>query len=598
MKEPGHTSEKTKKRSQGGEIRLSGRGVSRGIAVGRAVSLFGSRRQFYKVLILPDAVEDEVARLRQAVAKASREISALAKKTRSGDAAGRAIFETHRMILSDSSLVDAIECKIRSEKVNAEWAAKAVADEKIAGYKSIEDANIREKYIDIDDVCERLLDVLAGERSRKLKLIPGSILVARELKPSTIIELATANIGGLVSENGGWTSHTFILAREHGIPAVAGVANAIRKIKPDDEVIVDGFSGTVIVAPSEKSLRSNGSAGKRSELPLKASRPGQLKTLDGRCIELQVNLDVPERYEEAFKLGARGVGLYRSEYLYNRLNRFPTEAEQIRAYKAMAKATAADGVRIRTFDLGPSDTERHIRNKEPNPALGLRGIRHALAEGKQLRTQVRALLRSNEGGNVSIVLPMITGVDEVTAVRSVIESETVRLRERSGKIVDLKVGAMVELPSAVTTIEALLRHLDFISLGTNDLVQYLLAADRDNGKVSSYFRSLHPAVISSIGRVADAAINAEKDLIVCGEMAGSPFYVPLLIGMGITKFSMNLNSLSRVERLIEGVAYDECIELVKTVRKLDSTNEVETAVREYLTAKWSHLIAADLLQGH
>lgn len=585
---------------QNTEIRLNARAVSRGVAIGTIVCLHGKTRQFYRIVIPPEMIQAEIRRFQSAVRLASQRLKKLlSDKSSNMAASGTGIFETHGIILEDKSLHQLIENEIAEQMVNAEWAVKLVTDGYISKYKTIADEHFRERYIDVEDVAERMLVALGGDSKPNLQLDRNSIIAAKELRPSTIIELAQSNPKAFVTEHGGWTSHTFILAREMNLPAVTGLRNVFRRLKTGDGIIVDGYNGQVIVNPSEDSFREYKFAAARfQDISYNNLEPvpESLKTLDGRGIAIRANLDNASAYPAAKRLGAQGIGLYRSESLFNRSRRYPSESEQIEAYTEAGSLAGEDGVKIRTFDLGSNQLLDQSDAAEKNPALGLRAIRLSLANKNQLKIQIRAILKASYGNKIDIVLPMVSGVEEILQTRAVFEAERKLLTSRLVKIGEVKIGAMIEVPSAVFMIREILQEVDFLCLGTNDLVQYMLAVDRDNENVAQWFRTLDPAVLRAIKLVIDAADEAGKPLVVCGEMAGSAFYTPILIGLGATDFSMNANAIMRVRRVVSGIAYEEARELVKQIEPCRTADEIETVVETLVGKKWAHLYPPDFLR--
>ncbi len=304
---------------------------------------------------------------------------------------------------------------------------------------------------------------------------------------------------------------------------------------------------------------------------------------------------MPKGYTKARRFGAQGIGLYRSEFLFNQFKGFPPEQEQIKAYRKIAQLVGADGVRIRTFDLSVVQLFDESAEKEQNPALGLRGIRLGLSHKKEFRLQIRALLQASADSFIDIVLPMISDVSEILSAKKILKQEKELLKKKGIRFGNPRLGAMVEVPSAVLMIEEIAGEVDFFCLGTNDLVQYLLAVDRDNEAVADWFRTLHPAVLRAIKTVLQAAENNDIPIIVCGEMAGSPFYVPILIGLGATDLSMNVNSILRVRRIISGIAFEEAQEIVKKLEVFKTSDEVEDYVHNSFQEKWSHLFSPDIV---
>ncbi len=581
------------------EIKLRARAVARGVAIGKVVCLHGRKRQFYRINLEESQIEKEIRRFRAAIRLAKRQLKKISSTSQVDKKnSTSSIFEAHLLILEDRSFLEKIEKNIRQQKVNAEWAVKIVSDVYIGNYKAIADEHLREKYIDLEDVADRILAALGGGGKSGIKLEKNSIIVAKEVKPSTLIELTESNPKAIITEHGGWTSHTFILARETNLPAVTGMKGILRRVQTGDEVIVDGYNGLVILNPSKGSVEKYTiEAAHFQEITHQESETvkGKLKTLDGFEIIVRANLDLPQGYSKARQLGAKGIGLYRSEFLFNQYKGFPPEQEQIKAYRKIAKLVGEAGVRIRTFDLSVEQLAGENEEKEKNPALGMRAIRLIFTHKKEFALQLRALLQASFENKIDIVLPMISDVSEILETKKIIESEKERLQRKGIKFGRPRLGAMIETPAAVMIADEIAREVDFFCLGTNDLVQYLLAVDRDNEAVADWFRTLHPAVLRSIKIVLKAAEKNQIPVIICGEMAGSPVYVAILIGLGATELSMNVNSISRVQRTIAHIAYEEAKEITDHIDQFRTANDVEDYVRESFLHNWSHLFSTDIL---
>lgn len=575
------------------ELILPARSVSRGVAIGKIVCLHGQKRQFYRVELRDSQIEGEVRRFNAAIRLARIQLRKMASgKSHKVPEATANILEVHRMMLEDPSLLSKIENHIREEQVNAEWAVKLVTDKYLAKYKTIADEYLRERYVDLEDVTERILTALGGSSRKTTRLAKNSIIAAKEVKPSTLVELYDSDPKAVITEHGGWTSHTFILAREIELPAVTGVKRILRRVKTGDDVIVDGFNGRIILHPEARTIRDyEATAAKfsRNDIRKPESATGPAVTLDGKEIIVRANVDLPRAYRQAKRVGAQGIGLYRSEFLFNQFKGFPTEAAQVEAYRKIAVTAGSDGVRIRTFDLGIDQLAEETDGKEKNPALGLRAIRLSIAHRKQFRTQIRALLQAAHETRIDIVLPMISDVGEIIQTRRMIEREKVNLARKRIPHGEPRIGAMIEVPSAVIMISEIAEEADFLCLGTNDLVQYMLATDRDNEAVADWFRSMHPAVIRAIRTVIQAADKAGKSIIVCGEMAGSPYYSPVLLGLGARELSMNVNSIPRVRKVITGIAYEESVTIAKEIENSRTADEAEKVLRNLIDTKWRHL---------
>jgi len=574
-----------------GEICFEGKAVSRGVGIGKVVRIYNRRRHFHRAKLSDDQINKELRRFRAAVRLAERQLKKLAEQESAKAQTG--IFEAQLLILQDKGFLSKIEDLIHSEKVNAEWAVRETANNYISLYKEFKNEVLRERYVDIDDVAERLVSILS-RRVSLIEPISEVILVTDELKPSIVVELAKDKLKAIVSESGGWTSHAFIIARELGIPAVTGLKNVLRYVSGGEQAIVDGYSGQVIFSPSSETLqRFHEKHENAIEIKVKKEiiLDPDLKTLDGRHINIMVNLDFPESYAKAKKYGARGVGLYRSEFLFGKNEGFPTEIDQYKAYRKLVDMVGDDGIKIRTFDLNLDGFGE--KSYEKNPALGLRAIRLSLTYENVFRSQVRALLRASFGRKVDIVLPMISDVSEILRAKEIISQETDKLVKQGVKIGSPLIGVMIEVPSAIFMIGEILDEVDFINLGTNDLVQYLLAVDRDSELVSDWFRTLHPAVIRAIDNVLRKAEEREVPVIICGEMAGSSVYAPILVGLGAVNLSMNVNAILRVRLALANIAYEEAVNVAKKVSAAKSADEAEEITRQEFSQKWVHLFPSE-----
>lgn len=576
------------------ETRWNGLGVSDGVVIGRVLRVFSGTRHVYRATLDEADVERETRRLRAAVRLARMQL--LTIKARAEKELGQEhayIFDAHLLMLEDRKLLEDVEHYIRDERANAEWAVKVAADRLLAVYSEIKDDYLRARGSDIEDVTQRILVALSGERSGNQELTEDAVIVAEDLLPSAVAELDFGHARAIATDAGGWTSHTAIIARGLGIPAIVGLRDLHRHARTGDRIVVDAQQGVVILHPtsstveSYKAIAASTPTTREAVATVDGHRP--LQTLDGKEITLRANVELPAEYEDVRRFGARGIGLYRSEFLLPQRGTVPAEEEQLRAYREVAELAGADGATIRLFDLGGDKMGGVATEIERNPALGLRAIRYSLKHEDILRTQVRAILRAAAWGALDIVLPMISDLMDVRRARRVINEERVRLEGEGREVGAIRIGAMIEVPSAVMTADKIAREVDFFSLGTNDLVQYLLAVDRGNEGVAAWFRSLHPAVLQSISRTLDAARRAYIPAIICGEMASTPAYSVILIGLGATTLSMTPSSIPRVRRVVEGIKFVDAQEIALECLECETADDVEELVRVRFSKDWQHL---------
>ena len=545
---------------------LHGIPVSRGIAIGRAHMLARAALDVSHYLVDEDKLDAEVERLRSARATVRAELIAL-KGDLPADAPEEmgAFLDVHAMIVDDALLSQVPETLIRTRRYNAEWALTTQLEELIRQFGEIEDEYLRERKADIEQVVERILKVLAGAPTLAPAPVAvggdpdaGMIVVAHDIAPADMLQFRGQTFAGFVTDLGGRTSHTAIVARSLDIPAAVGVHNASTLIRQDDVVIIDGDNGIVIVDPNTAILEEY--RHRRSESELQKKRLERLRhtptvTLDGTQIDLLANIEMPEDSATAVKAGAVGVGLFRSEFLFmGRRGALPDEEEQFCAYRMAIESMKGLPVTIRTIDIGadkPLDIRDDVFETAPNPALGLRAIRWSLSEPAMFLTQLRALLRASAFGPVKILVPMLAHAREIDQTLELLERAKASLDEE-GVAYDptIKVGAMIEIPAAVLILPVFLKRMDFLSIGTNDLIQYTLAIDRADNAVAHLYDPLHPAVLQLIARTIREGHQAGKPVSVCGEMAGDATMTRLLLGMGLTEFSMHPSQLLRVKQEI------------------------------------------------
>ncbi|HEV2883195.1 MAG TPA: phosphoenolpyruvate--protein phosphotransferase [Pyrinomonadaceae bacterium] len=580
------------------EMRWRGVAVSEGVRAGRVLRIHtGGRGNIYRATLDPGDIKREVRRFQAAVRLSRRQLLAIKRRAEVALGAEHAyIFDAQLLMLEDRKLLDEVEDYIRQELANAEWAVKVASDKLLAVYAEIKDDYLRERSSDIEDVTRRLLVALSGEAQSR-RLTEDAIVVAEELLPSAAAELDFSHVRAIASDAGGWTSHTAIIARGLGIPAIVGLRDLYRHARTGDEIVIDAGRGVVVLHPTGATIEHFTEARRLAHSSAGVADDGSapLLTTDGVEIILRANVELPPEYEGVRRYGARGIGLFRSEFLFSQRNGAPTEDEQCAAYVEVAALAGADGAKVRLFDLGGDKHNTGAFETERNPALGLRAIRYSFQHEGMLRTQVRALLRAAAKGRLDVVLPMISDVSEVRRARRIIEEERALLSAEGRETGELKIGAMIEVPAAVMVADQLAREVDFFSLGTNDLVQYLLAVDRGNDEVAAWFRTLHPAVLQSIKRTIDAAGAAGIPAIVCGEMAATPAYALVLVGLGARVLSMAAAAMPRVRRTLAQVDATSAVEIASLCLRAATADDAEETVRVELGGRWPHLFLQENL---
>ena len=557
-------------------IQVFGTPVSRGVAIGRAVLVASSRVDVPHYFVTPEQVEGEIERLRQARDGVAAELHAL-QRDLAADAPPElsALLDVHIMLLHDEALSDATKVWISERHYNAEWALSAQLEVLARQFDEMEDEYLRERKADVEQVVERLLHVLArsgrsadesgtaagGVTAAAARDLAGEdplVLVANDVAPADMLQFKRSVFTGFVTDVGGTNSHTAIVARSLDIPAVVGAREASRLIRQDDWVIIDGDVGVVLVNPSPIVLEEYRFRRRASELErarLDRLRHTPAVTLDGQAIELLANIEMPGDAAAALESGAVGVGLFRSEFLFmNRAHDLPTEDEQFESYRAAVTAMRGLPVTIRTVDVGadkPLDrlSVQELRHEHAlNPAMGLRAIRWSLSEPAMFRQQLRAILRASAFGKVRILVPMVAQLIEIRQTIEAVSRARQQLDDSGKSYGHVEVGAMIEVPAAALMIDAFLRHFDFVSIGTNDLIQYTLAIDRADESVSHLYDPWHPAVLRLIAQTIARAHMAGRSISVCGEMAGDTDFTELLLAMGLRSFSMHPARLAAVKQ--------------------------------------------------
>jgi len=580
------------------ELRCKGLGVSDGIVIGRVKRLQEGTRDVYRAQIAEVDLERERRRFRAAVRLSRRQLEAIKDRAEKELGRGHAyIFDAHLLFLEDAKLTRDVEDYIVKECSNAEWAAKVVGDRLLSIYTQINDEYLRERGSDIEDIIQRLLANLTGEGPKYPNLSEDAVIVSPDLLPSTIAELNLNHVKAIATDSGGWTSHMAIIARGLGLTAVVGLRDFYQRTRTGDQIIVDASRGEVVLHPSGATLdQYQLNAHSAGLTPAHAStvEAGPVKTLNGVEIWLRANVELPTEFQAVRDFGACGVGLFRSEFLLSRPGLMSSEQEQYETYRSLAEAHGEYGAVVRLFDVG-GEVGHDLKERERNPALGLRAVRFNLRNKEIMRTQVRAILRAAAAGHLSLVIPMVADVGDVRLAKKVINEELERLSIEQAVFSKVRIGAMIEIPSAVLTAERIASEVDFFELGTNDLVQYTLAVDRGNDKVSEWFRTLHPAVLYGINRTLQAAKQAVIPAIVCGEMASTPAYAVLLVGLGAIDLSMIPAMIPRVRAVLSQINTDDAREVALKCLTLATADEVEELVRNEFRARWPELFPLSTL---
>ncbi|HYD55423.1 MAG TPA: phosphoenolpyruvate--protein phosphotransferase [Burkholderiales bacterium] len=563
---------------------LHGHAVSTGITIGYAHLVATARMEVGHYEVAAQDVGAEVARFDKALAAARGELAALKAQIPADAPAELAAFlDLHRMILEDSSLAETPRELIRSRRSNAEWALVQQMEQLTDRFDEIEDAYLRERKADIQQAVERVLKALLGGHAIPEAALTEEeklIVVAHDLSPADMILFKRHHFGGFVTDLGGVTSHTAIVARSLGIPAIVGLHHAYQTISEGELLIVDGERGVLIVNPDPVVLAQYRE--RQSALGVEKARLRQLKsrpaaTLDGTPVELFANIELPDDMPVVLEAGANGVGLFRTEFLFLNRNDLPTEEEQFEAYRRVAEAMEGRPVVLRTLDVGADkamndDLASHAK---PNPAMGLRAIRFCLAEPQMFLTQLRAILRASHYGKVRILLPMVAHVHEIEQTLALLRQAKQQLEEKDQPYDrSVEVGGMIEIPAAALALPIFMRRLDFLSIGTNDLIQYTLAIDRTDDAVAHLYDPLHPAVLSLVASTIQTATRGGMPVAVCGEMAGDVQLTRLLLGIGLRNFSMHPSQLLAIKDRVLTTSLSEVQTLAQRV--LRATDPLKT----------------------
>lgn len=559
-----------------------GIGVSPGVARGKIYVYKIADEAIPSYDLAPDQIPHEIARFEQALIATREQLHELQQRiaTGMGTDAPASILDVHISLTEDPMLIDPVMSGLDKEKRNVEYLFNTVAQKYIRTLSEMPDEYLRERAADVRDVAHRVLRNLTGDARRGLEdLPPGTIVVAYDLSPSDTSSLDRKNVVGFVTDVGSHTSHTAIMARSMNIPAAVGLRDASQHLRDGQTAVLDGYGGTLTVDPSQQTLFVYGQLEERRntvEERLAQLRDLPAETLDGHRIMVSGNIELPEDVPGLREVGAEGVGLFRTEFLYLKRKDFPNEEEQYQAYADVARACKPHSVIIRTLDLGGD--KFHSEDATPmevNPFLGFRAIRFCLANPAIFRPQLRAILRASAEGNVKIMYPMISGVGEVQQANELLREVMDEMR-REGTAFDekIEVGAMIEIPSAALTAEMIAQEVKFFSIGSNDLIQYTMAVDRVNERVANLYEPTHPAILRLIRGCVEAAHNNGIWVGMCGEMAGDPLYAPLLVGMGVDELSVAASSLPRVKEVIRRMKLTEAQELAAATLHANQSRDV------------------------
>jgi phosphoenolpyruvate-protein phosphotransferase (PTS system enzyme I) len=574
-----------------------GSGVSSGIVLGQALKYDRHSRLILKVPV--DNAEDEVGRYLRAIDASKDQLNAL--KSRLEEKVGSEhgiILDAHLLMLEDRALNAEIIDSIRSNSANAEWILMQARDRLVHAYQSLEDEYFRERHSDIEHIVERILSNLSDDRPFSWEHLPeNQIIVSRDFNPSNFATMDLQKVRGLVLESGGRTSHTAIISRGLRLPAVMGIQDFLNNIVTGDVLLVNGDEGHVVVNPTKDRINSV-----RRRMEAFGSATGELASLqsgsktltqDGTPISLRANTEMLHELDAAKRCGAEGIGLFRSELLFfGHPQGLPGMDEQLAAYRQLAREMSPHSVAIRTLDAGSERmSEEPELTGQANPSMGLRGIRLSLHLIDAFHTQIEAILRASCDGRIEIVLPMISTIEEIWQAKAVIDQIRDRLINLSGmKSCAVPIGVMIEVPAAVFSLEALAKEVDFLCVGTNDLIQYLLAVDRGNPQVAYLFQPLHPSVLQCLNRISEVTQSLKKPVRICGEISSNPFYAVLLLGMGFTQLSMNPLSIPTIRKVLHVIPLDVARKIAGKALSLNTAQEVYN----YLTGAVAKLVPWDL----
>ena len=564
------------------EISLKGIPASPGIIMGRAFLVGSEQYIIVKQHLTDEDIPREVKRFRDSLAKTRYEILEIKKKMEEEIGAEEAqIFGAHLLVLEDSMLIDEVLSKLRKDKLSVEYIFQDVLKKYIKIFSDMDDEYLRERISDINDVGKRVLKNLIGAKERSLSAISERVIVvAYDLSPSDTVIMHKKNVIGFATDIGGRTSHTAIMAKSLEIPAVVGLVAVTSKVKDGDEIVIDGTHGTVVINPTAKTIKKYTVEKKRygvREKYLKELKGLPSETLDKRKVILSANIEFPIEVPSVLAHGAHGIGLYRTEFIYMNRKDLPSEEEQFEAYSTVAKKMKNQPVIMRTLDLGGDKFLSQFElPEEMNPFMGWRAIRFCLARPDIFKVQLRAILRASIHGKMKLMYPMISGMQELRAANDILEDVRRSLRRDSIPFdEDMEIGAMIEVPSAALTSDMLAKEADFFSIGTNDLIQYVVAADRVNEKIAYLYEPAHPGVLRLIKQIIDSGHAAGIWVGMCGEMAGDVTMTLVLLGLGLDEFSVSPIAISEVKKIIRSVTFEQAKEIAARALTFTTGEEVQ-----------------------
>ena len=580
---------------------IHGIGASSGIVIGKAFLVERFKVRLPQKRIDPMHVDEEVERFHRALDESRNQLREIKEKILDPEVRQHTfILDVHLMILDDEMLIQNTEEHVRKRKVNAEWALDLTLQKLDTAFKAIEDEYLRERRSDLHYVSSRIFRNLMGRKHDDITKIKGKvILVAHDLSPADTLQMNLNHIAGFITDIGGKVSHTAILARSLGIPAVVGLEVATSLINGGDPLIIDGESGEVVINPTEEISESFMERRRRVKLQERevmkyASLPAE--TRDGVRIHLQANIEMVEEIPSAKSHGAEGIGLYRTEILYLNRKDLPKEEEHYQTYRKLVENISPGVATIRTLDIGGDKfLPDYSTGNEMNPAMGLRAIRFSIKETDIFKTQLRGILRASVHGKLRVLFPMISGIEEIRKAKAILEEvkkEFVRAKVPFDR--GIKIGAMIEIPSASVTADILAREVDFFSIGTNDLIQYALAVDRINEHVSYLYEPLHPAILRIVRSVVQSARNAGIPLAICGEMAAEPAYVLVLLGLGLEEFSMNPIAIPKVKKVLRMAKAIETRSMTERLFQFSTASEIKRYVRRWMAERFSEDLAKSI----